>query len=632
MITQSAFGVGGMALVAAVLGATLAWLLEAGLAWLRQQVSRRARRRIGAFFNVLGYAAVLYAFVFISSIFVRGIYSRNTGNISAWSVRALDLILLPNTLGTVVAFALGVVLYRVRKKAGTFISDFASFLFLRRGPAATTPSASGSEITASVAAARDTYPWLTSIVGIAAVSLVAIVTLIIFFPEVLTRVELIKVGGVEARFAAAASRSVQTNTASHSSRPELKLSLSQWLLIDSTFANLIIPVQQAFLQRSKASQEDAARRVQATEWAQKFLNAVAVPIAKVMDCYSTDHSDKESTDVRNKITEIAHDWARFAAHVSEMDPQKRREEFEAHWLALESFVEPLNDLFSRRSTCGFSPENATCARDQRPNAEYFARLEKDLDVIHMGQHLSEIFSNGYVIIFIADMVLAAGAPNQALDFLNAVEEHLDKSDETSTGQFNFYYTRSTAQFLSQSPELPAMISDIKQARARAEKIAEAVNSSGKRRCPSSKIALEQYYCALIAETDNDLIFAYVSRWLEGHRPSPLELSEMEKLAKKLSRWLEDESYTALLPKSGEINPLRRGLIAANAYDTLALYELMVGSVQPDLTKERCVRVASLLADEKNLWEELRPQLGGAYRGAVDVYLAHEDLYINACQT
>ncbi len=60
----------------------------------------------------------------------------------------------------------------------------------RQDPASKRTAQDGGE---SGVVARATYRWLTGIVGIEAVKLIAIVTLVVFFAEILGRVESIKV-------------------------------------------------------------------------------------------------------------------------------------------------------------------------------------------------------------------------------------------------------------------------------------------------------------------------------------------------------------------------------------------------------------------------------------------------------
>jgi hypothetical protein len=642
----------GMALIALMLGVVFAWLIETGGCWCADKVGHQARReQLRTVGNRVGFAAVLILFVAAITILALGIYGRYTGHLGAWPVRAIYFVTLPDSLGAILGFLLGALLFWRRAD----LRQVPGYLMAALRASAPEPPAkpAAPDAPEPTDRAKDTYPWLTGIVGISAVTLVAIIALVIFFPGILTRVESIKVAGIEARFAASTSHTVNVTAQANTAPFVTNYVLDKWSSVDKSFASLAEPVRRKFLEKAKATPAQVKDSDEKMRWTLSFLKAFAVPLSYVMSCYSSDFRARE-TAVQGMAVPVANDWARFAIRVLRSTKEKlkdpklqaaREQEFKQAFETLQrdlyKFIEHVDaDLFKRQSQCGLSSTQTPYGRDaggksaddMRRNEAYFQGKEQIKLVTDLDKHLAQIFSNGYVIAFMADMILFTQTPEQAIEFMNVANEFLDRSDDAITGQINFYYSRETTQYQADNWKFDDWISDVTQARALSERIAATVGGSDKAATPQPAALLEHYYRGLIAHLVNRSIYGHVREWLQGRHLSPLELIEAETLAKQLSAWLETESAAALLHSTTEISALTRAITIANSYDTLALYELMAGESDSTLTKDRCGRGWALLNTSKRVWDVLRSALASddSYRAAITEFNAHQNMYVNAC--
>ena len=162
--------------------------------------------------------------------------------------------------------------------------------------------------------AKGPYPWLTSIVGIAAVTLVAVVTLVIFFPEILMRVESIKVAGVEARFAQAASRSITVGSQVYDNEYAKEM-LPRWAGYDGLVTRTLAPTQLLVSNRWGASATDRQDTNDIRRHADDFLRKIAQPIAKAIRCYAGDYDVREAG--------VQHRTARVRASLGPRVPRRK---------------------------------------------------------------------------------------------------------------------------------------------------------------------------------------------------------------------------------------------------------------------------------------------------------------------
>lgn len=622
-----------MVLIAIVLGVGFAWLVETTWVWFLDRLgSEPWRDWARAIRNFAGYLLVLGLVPTAIYIVACDFYGRYVAaDLASQSIWIDFFVTLPSSLSALIGFAIGAAIFWLRRKIKKFYGDAIAAVRSPQQEARGAPQPAAARRSAQPhdGGAKAAYSWLTGIVGIAAVTMLAIITLVIFFPEVLTRVESIKVAGIEARFASSASNSIRITAQAETSPSGATFNIGGWSGVEKTLKEIVEPVRLIFLADAKASPEQSNKSQAKKEQVQNFLKAVAVPLAEAVGCYSKDFPNVRDTIMQGRIAPIASDWARFAIRVLQdktLSDQDGELAFNQLIKDLYETVDFVNaDLMKRQSRCGLSSKD-----------ELYAATAVDRKLMDgMAKNLPEIFSNGYVIAYIANMIMFTQTPGQAIEFMNSVELYLDPDDDAATGRYNFYYRRADARYYSDSWSVKEWRSDVTRAKALANKIAKAGAGPGKSAIVPSAERLERYYLALVARTNNSLVYGDVRYWLEGHRISPLALADAKKLIEELEEWLRAQSYTALLNNKAEFGALSRVISIANIYDTLALYELMVGATRSELTKDRCAKGWALLNASKDVWDALVPKLiemgaQSAHRGAIKIYEAHASLYQNAC--
>ena len=274
-------------------------------------------------FDIGGHVLLLGAFVVIGGVYLAGIYGRFEGWWSWSPVVWLHYMTSPAVLGGTLAFLFGIfaVLLRGRLKrlwdwvhaalstssggrkrgpdgeAETFRAEDAASATgaNRQDPASKRTAQDGG---ASGVVARATYPWLTGIVGIAAVTLVAIVTLVVFFPEILGRVRIdTRLRALKRVSRPPASRSFQVTAQASDTRTTGDL-ITYWIRFDpegyDSAAQARVTSREAGPVRSAGDQ---------------FIRTIARPLARVIFCYSIEYRIRD-TEMQHKAAKVTQDWSR----------------------------------------------------------------------------------------------------------------------------------------------------------------------------------------------------------------------------------------------------------------------------------------------------------------------------------
>lgn len=661
-----------MLLIAFVVGVAFAWLVEKGkpqLKSLRTWALHKKGRVAGTVCKVIDYfddpvsagralyVLVLGLFIAAVSILALGIYGRYSGDLSSYSVRFLYFVTLPVSLSAIIGFAAGAAAFWL---GPTIKGEYRNILVIlgSRRPAEVTAKPGDNS---SASNAKDTYPWLTGIVGIAAVTVVATIALVVFFPEVLSRVESIKVAGLEARFATSASSSVRIQNAAENHGGNYNAVLNKWRGVERTFESQVQSVRLKFLEEYKSAPSEFKKRNDEAEESEKkaknFLTEFAVPLSHVMSCYSKDFSAPRVAPMQRDAASLANEWASFIVLVLRENAagnlqakEKWKRSFDDLSLRLTEFIKKVDeDLVARNSRCGLSSTLSPYGADKprkdakklddlpRRDAMYFAD-DRYLKLKASATDLPAIFSNGYVVAFIADKIMFTQSPEQALEFLDAVAPYMDDNEVAITGRFNFFTSRANMRYRSEIWTLKDWIADARATRSIALTITRKFTGKGfdkdKAECAGTNDNMGRYYCALVARTTNDLIYGHVREWLSGRHISPQALLDTDEWASQLHAWLGQQSHAELLTNETEISASSRVNTMANSYDTLALYELLGAAIKSELTKDRCGRALALLYKSRDVWEALHAASAvdhaETYRGAINIFRAHESLLLTAC--
>jgi hypothetical protein len=628
-----------MLLIALLLGLTFAWLVE--LLWTqycaytrgrslpaagRRARRRRGRRREAALARLRrGVLNAFLVFVFfgVAIIYALGLYGRFFGG--DWSspfVIALHYMTAPSVLGGLAAFVLGALCMWYRGWLAALV-EWLRVNFFERPPAppagqqpppAAQPGAlagaqagQAAQPTAEAQAARQPYPWLTSIVGIAAVTLVAVVTLVIFFPEILGRVESIKVAGVEARFATAATRTIQL-----ASQNDETMRTDQAI---QSWATLLEP-SIAAAQARVSGQDPNLTGVEGHNFARDF----AMPFSRAVSCYARDFRVRD-TKLQDDAARAANEWRHaLKKKGNDLDPDSRLDK--AVRSTRELFQRIQDDLGVRKSAC-YDPKNAIA-----------------FDVTR--QNLPHLRKSGFFVSFVAQFLLLTHEPSQAEALIGDVSTDLDTTPATLIAQVHFYSNRSEIRFITRSPAAD-IDHDLNQVQLLTDRLMVCLRDTKANGCRDFNRSTPQpahpaetnidkiieYFDLLRVGTINNRLDVLIKDWLGGARLRPAELlrlegSVKEGLAYDLSDWLSRRPLSALRDRKQEGVAKHSILATAAIHDTLAMREIAIGASKNDFSRDRCARIPPHLATARRIYEEFE------LKDDLRIVSQHYNLYETVC--
>ena len=506
-----------MVLIAIALGVVFAWLVEAAGIWVHGKLGENARRRFRAVGNWIGYLLALCLFVGVASVLVHGLHGRYNGHLESWTVRALYFATVPQLLGVALGFAGGAAAFWLRKRLRRFGSDLAA-VFKRDRHAGPAPGDSrkqpgGHANGGTNGGPKEPYPWLTGIVGIAAVTLVAIVTLVVFFPELLMRVESIKVAGVEARFATAANQSVRIAVQAGIEAQSTNDVLNKWAAFDRS--NTIGPAQGLVNERWSPRQQgerDAAEEIWTS--GDHFFEGIAKPLATLIRCYSREFEIRD-TEAQHRAVKIANEWGRVFVTGNDQRLENAVSETYALMVRLDK------DIESSGIRC-----------DELKSRQWMRNGEARKVIDRLKPQVARFTTNGYAIAFVAHVYVLTHRPAAVATFMDRMVDRVDKRRGTLMAQLYFYMSKSEAKFAARAP-VPETNEDLKQAL----KLTDEVLAIAKDKKKDTKASAAGAELDLLAENFtiqrieiiNNQLYNLIVEWLQGRRLLPLEMLEFEGL-------------------------------------------------------------------------------------------------------
>jgi hypothetical protein len=587
------FRIRAMVLIAVALGIWWGWLLDQ---------LKPVRRTIAGLFRFL----LMFCFVLVASVFLHSIYAQYAGDWSFWTVRLFNFITAPAQIWPILGFLAGWFGYRRRR-------DIDEFIF---SPARQSPSGAAKDESAGDAAALEpTKSRKTAAQGVLARlagvpllgALILIVVLIFLGPDLRSRLELLKFGDVEARFVAATQYSLRTTFTGFAPNipiDESSSGLEQHLEIHGR-------IQKAILRPHVTAERDALGE---HERVVRFHKEIAFPFADTMSCYIRTFA-RSDFELQRKSIKLALAWREFSNQLAGSAARRM--------MLRNDFVDRVNDTLAlAREYAQAVPKQSPCWRDVPPETP---------PVEEYWNHVSELFSSGYVIAFVANLIASTHNHEQSVEYLDTMAMLLDKSPAQRLGQVHFYLQRAAAKDYARWYPHDAAY-DLRHARRIIEELTGLVTgSAGVDRQVILHLANDR------AGTLNIEIFSTVRLSFEGYRLSPDQIAALEAAAAELLKWIKQYSPTALGddPDQGFAGPTVN--LIATAYDTLAVGEIAVGDAKGDRSKDRCARILEYLAASKDLfqwWSQLRIQRGkdrpSDYRSTFRTLDAHHQLYASFC--
>ncbi len=603
-----------MTVIFAALGAAFAWLVVAS--WkLHQERKPKARskqwrwQRRRKQILIASWVLFVAACVFL----VAALYCYAQGWWASWPIVALWYVKTPAVLSSAAAFLLAawaVFEWKTLKRFPAWLYD------ITHGK----PQASAGRGDASTSA-KGPVKGIVSIVGIAAVTLIGAVTVAIFFPELLLRVETIKLAGFEARFATTASHSAiyRRGLEEAITRQPLANSIGGYVEYEK-IRKLDLAAQTIVSARWRAPEAERAKARAVVDAGDRFLSDFALPLGKVLHCY-TKEFDVRDTDARYKLVRVANEWTRvFKGHRDRFYPAVQKT------VELIRFVD--SDLADRESTCN--------------NAQWLKRYAIIPKPEELSQeeivHLADIRRNPAAIAFISQLNLAAKRPSDLVDFMNEMAKGIDDQRGTLVAQSKFYKLRYDVKF-ADDERSTELIADLRRALTATEEIIRSVDQcrtkdidakddAFSRACKKvrdgAEISIDEVYDSFSRRRVgiiNNILYALIWDWLNGRSLDAQQILELEGTPAgghyfELSKWLMGQSVSALRDRAVPDETLQ---YVAGIYDTLAMREIALGALKDDLSPARCARAKGALARAKDIAEDKR------------IADAHSDLLESVCR-
>ncbi len=642
-----------MALIFLVAGVVFAWLVKRAWMWCHGWFGTTPTRRT-TWRQVIVYWIAFALFAVFVAIFVIGEFGRLTGHWSWDSVVALEYFTTREVQGLFIAFFAGVVIYLLRVSLAEFwLKIYRALCAQLAGPShgggvVAAPPATGG----AGEAPKESHPWLVTIFGASTAVLAGVLIVLTFFPDVLTHVESIKVAGLEARFATAATKSVRIAVQGQRGPVRTSTILNRWRTFERVSSQIFLPAQDVVSRRS--SQDIDADRVRIG--GEKFLEVVAQPFAQVAGCFS-EHYNIRDTEYQGSAARAANDWSElFLAIARSQGANDELENAVAETFDLMFRLD--RDLAERKLKCNGSTDpwvriypSVRCDPNCQEDTAAASVVARAVDKLR--PYLAAIPAYGYSIGFVSDLKLwGSEYKNDDLDFLNEVAPYLNGGRRTLIAQLNFYFTRAQIKFTSRVSSQDT-IDDYKRAVSLVDDLLAAIdaeiqdeekairngasgtpapgNASGSVSDPDTLRRVQAHYRGVRAIFYNGELYTLIVDWLEGRKLLPAELEALEGLptgglARELSGWIDGQSVSELRDRAAARDLFASTWLAqiADTDDTLAMRELAIAAQRNDISKERCARAFEFLGRAQDMSHLLnRPDLTENYR-------AHRDLYDSAC--
>ena len=502
------------------------------------------------------------------------------------------------------------------------------------------------------------HPWVATVAGIGASVVVAVAILALISPETLFRLQSVKVGEVEAKFAAATEQTLRTY--SDVRLQDTNTILGRWSEIGARLKTTIQPLQDLLANPAgRQLRQDRHRK------AADFLDKVARPLATAMACFTNEFRVRE-TNVQHRAVILANNWAHLVIELVRAPKMRAQNESSArgidatiHIPAIESpeqtiirlahdaaaipddtadelrawkfvgYVAESDELIEtidrilrdKDSGCDWGSKRAW----QHPPIPDYA--PRDLRLYSLND-LKEIFSDGYVLSFVADLLSLTHGFDRAASLMTQVNDDgfIAIGPDDMPAELYFYFRLASAKYNSSWQPRTAKY-DLDGALGIANKLIAAISESSL----SNKKEILTYYQSFRAGILNNRIYYPVGEWLEGHPVDVDDIPALQEAAAELKKWVDKQSLIEL--RGQDATSRLSIMLLPSALDTLATYEIMMGETRKDRCKERCERIDVDLIRSLEMLDDLlalKKIDPSSYRVTTRVRAAHRSIYRSIC--
>jgi hypothetical protein len=453
-----------------------------------------------------------------------------------------------------------------------------------------------------------------------------VVAIVVFAPDALSRLNLLKVGSVEARFATASVHSLRATAPSFGGSTSTRIIIERGadlgIVIDSVFDPVVKQLTRSWdTEKKRAFNEEY-------EAASLLLKAFAIPIARVFKCYLQEFKVGD-TEVQHRAVAVANLWRRIALRTD--DPLKSfaplQKESDALIKEVRKQLPPGMNVAEDGKAIDDNYEGCDLRRPQLP-ADAQGKIEG---------HLEDVLSDGLVIAFIGNFIAFTQDFEQSAEFFEKMEmdKHLYK--ESAIGRYAFYSNGALAKYFAHWYPPSTTKSDLSRAWSAIDEIANAISDpKGNYRFGGNGEKLKfakQYFNVEKGRLINNRVYFFVNEWLEGHKLIKNETNELQIFASELEKWIHAQPSPLNWSKSPRIVKsieARRSNVIAAAYDTLATEQIVTGELANDTSKDRCARILGHLSEANDRFAELAKDDPAGHRDDFRVIQAHYSLYESFC--
>ncbi len=578
-----------MLLAAFVLGIWLGWLIEA--------VSPRARRRSA---HAPGAILVFFhlTFALAAAAFISYLLLRYFGPWNSSVIRVVEFVTAPAQLWAILGFAAGWIGYRFRRPIWLFTRS----LFIQPSPARNKPI--------------EARAWLTAAGGLPIIAgSMLVVAIIALGPDLYSRLQSIKWGDIEARFASVTQYSLRTTFREGAgfARKETKL-FAMEDEIKEFMETMLKPIQETVIARLELKPLEAAAAAAKRERIVRYHQAIIFPLTKLIEGYA-EQFPKATTVSHVKAVKVSRAWSEFSIAATKFSQGASANDRKS-----------LKDAFARLAgeTCGpVSIIKKELASDNDKPLEKTPPCEFNTAFIEMAdlpaEELSTIFSNGYTIIFVASLIIYSDDYEQAVQYFNRMAPYLDRTPSEPTGELYFYDRLAQAKYYARWFPHDAG-ADSSRAQEIVNSIIAAMNDQAAAQIANRQKIIAHFKsekCQML----NSQMFSLIRDWHEGRRLSSEEIIALERLAEELLASMADAQLMSWQ--------------LATFADTFAMKDIVVSDLTQDRSKDRCSRILRNLAKAKSnyLGEAQRSGLmqDTEYRAVFRTIEAHYELYKGICE-
>jgi len=601
----------------------LAFLLGLWFGWIVETFGRQLKkeRKQPLLSSNLSISIVSAVFAMAAGVFIYAFVARKMGAWDSWAIRVVNYMAEPDQVWPMLAFLGGWLGFHYRRPLGAFVTSlFVHSSSHSRNEARVRSKNSDSKI--NVAESVKAREWLTAAGGLPIIAaVVAILALLFFGSDLRSRLESLKFAGVEARFLAAASQHSMRNTF-------YEAGFLPIAMIAESGSNLKINleingrIQERIIDRFKFAETSPLTVVARRKLIERFHDTISIPFADAVSCYGR----LSGTDIQYKAIKVARAWSGLSETIA---GRAVGQEFQIEAIR-EKFAKEFGPKFEK--VVADTLDLASSIQNESGCESFLSKSPSQLAEPFEG-YLPQLFSDGYVIVFVASLIASTQNYDPAIEYLNRMGGFLAKDVTEEMGQAYFYLKRAAVkQYAHWFPRDGA--SDLERVREIIEGVLVTVTDPKTSAGNIDKQAVA-YLNLEKARALNSEIFALVSDWQEGHRLSGSEIDLLDRLSDELQKWFRSRSPTVLADDIKDPMTTPTIELIATAYDTLAMSDIATSDSRQKRTKDRCPLIRERLILSKNLfqwWLPKRqpPAADSFYRSIIKTIDTHYELYDSFC--